>query len=100
MSESHLQAEFLRVFAAGHIATTNRIMSRASDLHPSPELLAQLRQIVHDELRGLYHGSLVLFDGGSSLADHGLLRITDDNGTQFARNLHEIGFDSYDGPHA
>ncbi len=45
---------------------------------------------------GLYHGSLVVFDGGSSLADHGLIKIVDDAGMPFVRHLHEIGFKAYD----
>lgn len=34
--------------------------------------------------------------GGSSLADHGLIKIVDDEGVEFISYLHEIGFDAYD----
>jgi hypothetical protein len=51
---------------------------------------------VFEELRGLYHGNLVVFDGGSSLADHGLIKIVDEEGTAFATNLHESCFEAYD----
>lgn len=44
---------------------------------------------VADELEGLCHGILVTFDGGSALADHGLVSIVDENGNAFDRNLHE-----------
>jgi hypothetical protein len=32
----------------------------------------------------------VILDGGSSLADHGLVRVIDDEGQTFDRFLHEI----------
>ena len=68
-----------------------------SALRIPPELLAQITNIVQDEIRGLYHGSLVIFDGGSSLADHGSIKIVDSQGIQFISHLHEIGFKFYDG---
>ena len=91
-SESRLQDDFLRVFADGHRATARRIVSKLKALGIPLEVQETASQIVRDELRGLYHGNLVVFDGGSSLADHGLIKIVDDSGTSFARNLHEIGF--------
>jgi len=96
MSDSYLQDDFLRVFADGHRATAKRIVSRLASLGIPPELHEQVREIVHDEVRGLYHGSLVVFDGGSSLADHGMIKIVDDEGTPFVTHLHEIGFRHYD----
>lgn len=96
MPESYLQKEFLEVFADGHRATVERIASRISALDIPPELLARVREIIQDEMRGLYHGNLVVFDGGSSLADHGLIKIIDDEGTTFSTHLHEICFQYYD----
>lgn len=96
MPESHLQNEFLRVFADGHKATSRRIISQLMAVGVPSELVGQITKIVHEEVRGLYHGNLVVFDGGSSLADHGLIKIIDDTGTQFNGNLHEIGFRFYD----
>jgi hypothetical protein len=96
MAGSYLQDEFLRVLADGHRATEKRIVSRLMSAGVAPEMEARIREIVHDEVRGLYHGSLVVFDGGSSLADHGLIKIVDDEGTPFVRHLHEIGFTAYD----
>ena len=96
MLKSYLQDEFLRVFADGHRATAERIVSRLTALGIPAALQQQMAEIVLHEIRGLYHGSLVVFDGGSSLADQGLIKIIDDEGTQFVRNLHEIGFEAYD----
>jgi len=36
--------------------------------------------IVEDELRGLYHGLFVVLDGGSALADVGLVSLVDEDG--------------------
>lgn len=96
MSDSYLQEEFLRVFADGHRATAARIMAKISALDIPPEVLDQVKEIVRDEVRGLYHGSLVVFDGGSSLANQGLIKIIDDEETPFVTYLHEIGFRYYD----
>lgn len=49
-------------------------------------------EIVHDELRGLYHGVLVVFDGDTALAEKGLIRIVDEDGVAFDRHLHELCF--------
>jgi hypothetical protein len=43
-------------------------------------------------MRGMYHGILVMFDGGTSLADEGLVSIVDEDGMPFQRWLHEICF--------
>jgi hypothetical protein len=37
------------------------------------EFEARVTEIVRDELRGLYHGNLVVLDNGSSLADQGMI---------------------------
>lgn len=84
---SYLQEPFLKELVVGFKATQRRIMQR---LVNEPEASAA---IVEDELRGLYHGLLVTFDGGTALADQGLLSIVDDEGTEFVRYLHEICFD-------
>ena len=97
MPDSYLQDEFLRVFAAGHKATSKRIVSQLAPLGIPPEFHERVSEIVHREVRGLYHGSLVVLDGGSSLADHGMIKIVDDEGTPFVTHLHEIGFRHYDG---
>ena len=96
MPTSNLQDEFLRVFADGHRATAKRIMAKLAALGLPPDLRERANQIVADELRGLYHGNLVVFDGGSRLADYGLVWIVDDNGAALAGNLHEVGFRFYD----
>jgi hypothetical protein len=96
MPASDLQSEFLRVFADGHRATAKRIVAKLNDLGLSPNLRERADKIVAEEIRGLYHGSLVIFDGGSTLADRGWVRIVDDKGAAFATNLHEVGFEFYD----
>lgn len=96
MADSYLEKEFLRVFADGHRATANRIVSRLMAAGIPSAFEGRVNDIVQDEVRGLYHGSLVVFDGGSSLADHGLITIFDDEGIAFDRHLHEIGFGVYD----
>jgi hypothetical protein len=96
MPNSYLQDAFLHVFAATHKATAERIVSRLRDLGLSPEMERKIGDVVFEELRGLYHGNLVVFDGGSSLADHGLIKIVDEEGAAFATNLHETCFQVYD----
>ena len=81
----------MRELAETFVATQRRITRRLSHL---PDTNAAARDaIIRDELRGLYHGVLVIFDGGTALADQGLIRIVDEDGLAFDRFLHEIGFD-------
>ena len=96
MAESYLQNEFLRVFAEGHRATASRVVSKLMALGLPLEVRERVSEIVRDEVRGLYHGKLVVLDGGSSLADIGLIKVVDDRGVAFAGNLNEIGFRCYD----
>ncbi len=56
--------------------------------------------VVEDELRGLYHGLLVIFDGGTALADEGLVSVVDEDGVVFDRHLHEICFGYWPTPPA
>ncbi|WP_145284754.1 hypothetical protein [Pirellulimonas nuda] len=96
MAKSYLQDDFLRVFAAGHKVAAKRLLRRLAEAGLPSEIQSQAEAIVHDELRGLYHGSLVVFDGGSSLADEGLIKIVDDEGVPFISYLHEICLPAYD----
>jgi hypothetical protein len=84
MSLSRLQEPFMREVVANFRATQARIESRIAE---SP---LERTSIVEDELRGLYHGILVIFDGGSGLADEGLVSIVDEDGNPFDRCLHEF----------
>ena len=77
----------MREYAETFIATRNRLLGRLAD---AP--IGQSASIVEDELRGLYHGLLVIFDGGSALANTGLISIVDEDGEPFDRFLHEICF--------
>jgi hypothetical protein len=74
----------MREVARTFFATKDRIVRRLHD--PS----ANAEAIVDDELRGLYHGLLVILDGGSSLANEGLVSIVDEEGQAFDHFLHEI----------
>lgn len=90
MSVSRLQEPFLRELAASFIATQRRIVRRLADIDPDDT--AARDAVLLEEMRGLYHGVLVMFDGGTSLADQGLISIVDEDGVAFQRSLHEIGF--------
>ena len=85
MARSRLQEPFMREVVATFQATQVRIASRLAEA-PGTEATA----IVEDELRGLYHGLLVIFDGGTALADEGLVSVVDEDGVPFDRYLHEI----------
>jgi hypothetical protein len=87
MSRSYLQEPFMREVAATFAATQARIARRLADV-PA----AEATSVVEDELRGLYHGLFVIFDGGTALADEGLVRLRDEEGVEFDRFLHEICF--------
>ncbi|WP_146398629.1 hypothetical protein [Pseudobythopirellula maris] len=88
MNSSPLQEPFLAELAACFKATQTRLSSRLDNAkHP------EQNRVIEDELRGLYHGLLVILDGGSSLADHGLVSVIDESGKTFDRNLHEICFE-------
>ena len=87
MSRSYLQDPFMCEVVANFVATQARIARRLAGT-PAGEAAA----VVEDELRGLYHGLFVIFDGGTALADEGLVRIRDDDGVEFDRFLHEICF--------
>jgi hypothetical protein len=87
MTHSRLQEPFLRTLAEAFVATKASILNR---LKHAPREAAE--GVIEDELRGLYHGVLVVLDGGSSLAEHGMLRIVDDDGEVFDSFLHEICF--------
>jgi len=83
MSKSRLQERFIQEVAASFLATRERMIRQMAE---EPESAAK---ILEHELRGLYHGLFVVFDGGSSLADEGLISIVDDSGEHFDRFLHE-----------
>ena len=91
MSQSRLQDPFLRELAETFIATQRRINRRLAEAGVAD---ADARDaIIRDELQGLFLGVLVMFDGGTALANLGLLRIVDEDGVAFDRFLHEIGPD-------
>lgn len=73
----------MREIAANFLATRDRINRQVAE---DP---ASASAILEHELRGLYHGIFVVLDGGSVLADEGLISIVDDSGERFDRFLHE-----------
>ena len=79
----------MRELAATFKATLARIEGSIENHRDSDEIASSVR----DELRGLYHGILVTFDGGTALADEGLIQIVDEDGVAFDRYLHELCFD-------
>lgn len=91
MSKSRLQDPFLRELAENFSATQRRISRRLTQAGGTD---AGARDaIIREELQGLFLGVLVMFDGGTALANLGLLRIVDEDGVAFDRFLHEIGPD-------
>jgi hypothetical protein len=89
MSKSRLQDPFMRELADTFRATRRRIgqrLAEAGAIHAG-----ERDAIIQYELQGLFLGVLVTFDGGTALADLGLLRIVDEDGVAFQRFLHEIG---------
>ena len=72
MSRSHLQEPFVREVTANFLAAKARLTRRLADA-PAAETAA----IVEDELRGLYHGLFVIFDGGTALANEGLVQVVE-----------------------
>lgn len=87
MTRSRLQEPFMREIAAGVVATKRRILKRLAAARPE-----EAATILEDELRGLYHGLFVVLDGGSALADEGLVHVVDEDGNRFDTHLHEVCF--------
>ena len=90
MPKSELQDAFMQELVLGFEATANRLSRRLREEGGKSDTADA--EIVHDELRGLLHGVLVVFDGGSALANKGLIRIVDEGGVAFDRYLHELCF--------
>lgn len=56
----------------------------------SPALRPHVERALRNLLYGQLHSVLVMFDGGSSLANETNLTIADDNGDQYPEGLHEL----------
>jgi hypothetical protein len=91
MSVSRLQEPFLSELAETFAATQRRIVRRLAEVESSDT--AARDAMLLEEFRGLYHGVLVIFDGGTALANQGLLSVVDEDGVVFQRWLHEICFE-------
>ena len=109
MSKSELQEPFLeelinsirasrKRLAQGLTADTNEPDERLKEYlsHLKTNMSEEKRQMIDtvfwDELRGVLHSFLVTLDGGTALADRGLIRIQDEGGVEFDRYLHELAF--------
>ncbi|MDX1948233.1 MAG: hypothetical protein SFU86_22775 [Pirellulaceae bacterium] len=90
MSSSPLREPFLRELADKFVGAQRSLARRLAGL--DNEDAASRDAIIREELRGLFHGVLVIFDGGTALADKGLVQIIDEDGEPFDRFLYEIGF--------
>ena len=89
--KSKVQDAFLAEYVDNFIATARRLERRLSECEDS----SQTSEVVTDELRGLCHGLLVIFDGGTALAEKSLVGIVDEDGVMFDRYLHEIYFEHW-----
>lgn len=83
MAKSRMQEPFVREVPANFLVTQARIARRLAD---EPDKAAS---IIEDELQGLYHGLFVILDGGTALAEQGLVSVVDEDGVAFNRFLHE-----------
>ncbi|WP_145110700.1 hypothetical protein [Botrimarina mediterranea] len=81
---SRLQEPFLRDVVASFRATSQRLVAKVEAAKDQ-----DCKSIIDQELAGLFHGLLVILDGGSALADEGLIAIVDEDGVSFDRGLHE-----------
>ncbi|TVL01303.1 hypothetical protein AYI82_21910 [Shewanella algae] len=91
MSKSKLQIIFLENLLGTIRSSRERVNSKLDFL--SDQDRSKADEIVWEELKGVMHGLLCEFDGATSLADHGLVSIVDENGDSFDRYLHELCFD-------
>jgi hypothetical protein len=87
MERSRLQEPFMREVAAIFRATQLRIVDRLAESGATGTAA-----VVEDELQGLYHALFVILDGGTGLANEGLVSVVDEDGVPFDRFLHEICF--------
>ena len=51
--------------------------------------MPEFEQVVSEVIQGVLHSTLVVFDGGTKLAEKTNLKIVDDDGQVLPRNLHE-----------
>jgi hypothetical protein len=95
MPRSRLQELFVREVSDTFRATQARILRRFAGAAPT-----EVAAILEDELRGLYHGLFVIFDGGTALAEEGMISIVDEEGVEFDHYLHETCFSYWPSPNA
>lgn len=91
MPQSPLQDIFLENLVEIMRSSRQRVLSRANFLTKSDQ--TKVDQIVWWEILGIVHGILCEFDGATSLADHGLISITDEDNNPFDKYIHELLFE-------
>jgi hypothetical protein len=87
---SALQTQFLNEVIDGIVAAYKRLDHILKDIPIGLADKEKMKEKLRDELSGVAFGICVILDGGSGLADNGLIRIIDEEGNTFDRNLHEI----------
>lgn len=90
MPQSPLQDIFLENLIEIMRTSRQTILDRTNFLNTSDQ--TKVDQIVWWGILGIVHGILCEFDGSTSLADHGLISITDEDGNPFDRYIHELLF--------
>lgn len=93
MDKSPLQEIFLKEIVDGMRASRQRIINTLNELKLDAEQIQKLDEEIWSEIKGLSHGILVSIDGGSAMADDGLVSLIDEEGMAFDRYLHELLFD-------
>ena len=91
---SSMQEPFLREMALNFKMSLKGIAT-SLDVEDDPEAMQKLEH----QLQSLFHGILVTLDGGSALADEGLIYIVDESGQKFDRWLHEVYLEYFPSEH-
>ena len=91
---SQLQHEFLLELLNLVRSSRKRIVLGLRNL--GVENQEAIDQLVWDELKTIVHSFLVTLDGGTELAEKGLITITGDDGIEFDSFLHELVFENLD----
>lgn len=91
MSKSPLQPIFLDNLTAIMRASRARVLHGLRFL--KEEVRVKVDEVVWKEIKGVIHGVLCELDGATSLANHGLVSVIDEEGNTFDRHLHELSFE-------
>lgn len=95
MSKSEIQEEFLNELADNIRASRCRIKKATAKWGLNSQVSSHLEELIWEELQTVAHSFLVSIDGGTSLAEKGLISIFDEHGNEFDNYLHELFFDRF-----